>query len=32
MPGAGTAGQRGEGIALVLSGHTVETWESGGSR
>lgn len=32
VPGAGVVNQRGEGVAIVLSGPAVEAWGSGGSR
>ena len=32
VPSAGVVKQRGEGVAIVLSGPAVKAWNSGGSR
>ena len=32
MPGKGEVRQRGEGVAIVLSGEAVTTWKTGGSQ
>ena len=32
VPGVGVVNQRGEGVAIVLSGDAVEAWRAGGKR